>query len=313
MFAHQVIEDVEKGFALDPLFKCGLNEGHKKSLLKYQKKALSFIPTIKKAQKFHGGDAQSIFSLFPEDGMNKIFKGPMTERWRLPYKNFWCDFIWGKGRAGVVAFEIIPNLIGVGFVMKPHISECCFPTTPFFAFLPIWVVVSIGECMSDRTDKGYLMDKLPFLNGPGNGNIAFVSLGLPREEIDDSVEGEVFMLLEAFEKFVYLLNCKNIATEKVVAPERLNKRRRESGKQELFDYHILNVMVPSKKRGYRESAAPLSHNRVHLCRGHFKEYTSEHPLFGHYTGLYWWQPHVRGQNKRGVVMKDYNVVTKESK
>ena len=104
-----------------------------------------------------------------------------------------------------------------------------------------------------------------------------------------------------------LLNCKNIQTEKIPAPEALNKKRRKAGKQELFDYHVLNVVVPSKKRGYHESTEPLSHNRVHLCRGHFKEYTVEHPLFGHYTGLFWWQPHVRGQNKDGIVMKDYNI------
>lgn len=108
-------------------------------------------------------------------------------------------------------------------------------------------------------------------------------------------------------KVIMLLTCKNIQAEKIPAPEALNKKRRKAGKQELFDYHVLNVVVPSKKRGYRESTEPLSHNRVHLCRGHFKEYTAEHPLFGHYTGLFWWQPHVRGQNKDGIVMKDYSV------
>jgi len=43
-----------------------------------------------------------------------------------------------------------------------------------------------------------------------------------------------------------------------------------------------------------------------------KEYTQEHPLFGKLTGLYWWQPHVRGQNKEGIVMKDYAIKTKEA-
>jgi len=49
------------------------------------------------------------------------------------------------------------------------------------------------------------------------------------------------------------------------------------------------------------------HVRVHLCRGHFKQYTADHPLLGRHVGLYVWQPHVRGKNKDGVVMKDYNV------
>ena len=104
-----------------------------------------------------------------------------------------------------------------------------------------------------------------------------------------------------------LLNCKNIQSEIIKAPEALNKKRRKTGKQEIFNYHVLNVVVPGKKRGYSPATEPLSHNRLHLCRGHFKEYTTDHPLFGRYTGLYWWQPQVRGQNKYGMVIKDYNI------
>ena len=48
--------------------------------------------------------------------------------------------------------------------------------------------------------------------------------------------------------------------------------------------------------------------RVHLCRGHFKEYTNENPLFGKHVGRFWWQPMVRGDKKRGVLNKDYDVV-----
>jgi hypothetical protein len=51
----------------------------------------------------------------------------------------------------------------------------------------------------------------------------------------------------------------------------------------------------------------LWHNRIHFQLGHFKTYTAEKPLFGHITGRFWWQPHVRGKNKDGIVMKDYVV------
>jgi len=108
---------------------------------------------------------------------------------------------------------------------------------------------------------------------------------------------------------IVLLNCKNIVTETILPPEALNKKRRRSGKQELLSYHVLNVTVPSSKHGYRGAAEQPSHNRVHLCRGHFKEYTAAHPLMGRLVGRYWWQPHVRGQNRQGVVMKDYKVTT----
>lgn len=107
--------------------------------------------------------------------------------------------------------------------------------------------------------------------------------------------------------FLLLLNCKNITKEMVVAPEKLNKKRRRLNKLEFFNYYVLNVVVPSGGGRSSEKTEPLSHNRVHFCRGHFKEYTQENPLFGKLTGLYWWQPHVRGQSKKGIVLKDYNI------
>lgn len=48
-------------------------------------------------------------------------------------------------------------------------------------------------------------------------------------------------------------------------------------------------------------------NRVHLCRGHFKEYTEQNPLFGRHVGRYWWQPCVRGKKEKGIIAKDYIV------
>ncbi len=32
------------------------------------------------------------------------------------------------------------------------------------------------------------------------------------------------------------------------------------------------------------------------------------PLFGKHVGRFWWQPMVRGDKKRGVLNKDYDVV-----
>jgi len=31
------------------------------------------------------------------------------------------------------------------------------------------------------------------------------------------------------------------------------------------------------------------------------------PLLGKYVGLWWWQPCVRGRNKKGVIYKDYEL------
>ena len=72
----------------------------------------------------------------------------------------------------------------------------------------------------------------------------------------------------------------NATTQRVGgADPKTNRNRVASGKKPLLSYH---------------------------CRGHFKRYTEDKPLFGRYTGLYWWQPHIRGADRSGAVIKDYD-------
>ena len=105
-----------------------------------------------------------------------------------------------------------------------------------------------------------------------------------------------------------LMNCRNIETCIHAAPTRLNEKRISKGLLPLFTYHTLHIKPMGPKRKILSIINPTNiHNRIHLCRGHFKEYTTDAPLFGKYIGLWWWQPNVRGQNKKGIVMKDYEV------
>lgn len=46
---------------------------------------------------------------------------------------------------------------------------------------------------------------------------------------------------------------------------------------------------------------------IHLCRGHFKTFRPEAPLFGKLTGQYFWNYHVRGNPKNGQVSSEYRV------
>lgn len=104
-----------------------------------------------------------------------------------------------------------------------------------------------------------------------------------------------------------LLSCKNIVEKTVPAPTRLNKKRSLKNKLPICEYKVLVV----RPFAPRKASAEMTHGpskgllRVHLCRGHFKEYTPEKPLLGKATGRFWWQPSVRGEKKRGVLNKDY--------
>ncbi len=114
--------------------------------------------------------------------------------------------------------------------------------------------------------------------------------------------------------FIYamaLMNCKNIILERQCPyDEALQKARVRRGKLPFFDYHVLRI-DPSKTRT-KTIGGPMEHDsdpkRLHICRGHFKTYTTERPLFGRLTGTFWVPQHMRGDIDTGVVAKDYQVV-----
>lgn len=105
-----------------------------------------------------------------------------------------------------------------------------------------------------------------------------------------------------------VLNCRNVQLAPVDPPERLNRARAKKGKHPLYRYHILTVDLNKVQKAVcSTSQRQFGIMPVHLCRGHFKEYTEDKPLFGRVTGRFWWQPYARGNAKNGIVMKDYDV------
>ena len=54
----------------------------------------------------------------------------------------------------------------------------------------------------------------------------------------------------------------------------------------------------------------------HVCRGHFAEYGPQFGkglLFGRYAGRFFIPPHLRGDEKNGIVEKDYAVAAPEGR
>ena len=274
MFAHQVIEDINK---------------------KYNTKNIKFITDeIKKSQKFHFGNSRELDKTFIPKTTQYVFS-ESKEYLKFPYDTCWFDYI--------VEFN---NTETYDKTIQSY-------KRGFLIFQDRESVNIIAFLAGTGTDWNIsdVVQRIEFKNTE-NANVKVIKLFETNNGYTDADDTEnLAMDLSLVERSIRLYNCKNIQTEKISAPIKLNKKRLKSGRQEIFDYHVLNLVLPSnKKRGYQEQTTPLSHNRIHLCRGHFKEYTKEHPLFGKYTGLYWWEPSVRGQNKDGIVMKDYNIKTK---
>lgn len=294
MFAHQVIEDLRIYIKL-----CDDDE--------IKNYCNGLIPIIQKSQHFHIGDYDDLYTVYKPFIGTGLFTG--QNKVKMPYKSMWIDWTnktfkpdISKGetespKEAILVYSLSENII-------------CYLCFSYFKEQELWVpffitfFTQIGETLDNNEEKfmKYLTGMDKFFIGCST-SICVKKYKAHKDRIIKEITYNITMLNITLK----LLNCKNIQSEIIKAPEALNKKRRKTGKQEIFNYHVLNVVVPGKKRGYSPAKEPLSHNRLHLCRGHFKEYTTDHPLFGHYTGLYWWQPQVRGQNKYGMVIKDYNI------
>ena len=305
MFAHQVIEDL---LWRAKQYQYGDEDKE------YRRWVSSVIPKIEGSQKFSMGDVETI-PVAPCVWRSHAFNSGNDEieiyslhedlsNTQLPYNCCWIDMI--ESNSVYITETNIPDYTRkmaarVGLLAEKtgdDIIHCSF--FQFQQNRKIWQLYPIS-CSLTINYNFKECGQMIFI-------IAHEQTKRTLAEMQNLVQNITHNVRRLF-VFLRLVSCKNIVAEKINAPDALNKKRIRNGKAPIFDYHVLNVVVPGKKRGYSPETEPLSHNRVHLCRGHFKEYTSEHPLFGHLTGLYWWQPHVRGQNKSGIVVKDYNVKT----
>jgi hypothetical protein len=105
-----------------------------------------------------------------------------------------------------------------------------------------------------------------------------------------------------------LCHANNVSLYEDEVPKPVQKKRRKSGKNPGKTFKCLDI-EPMKKQSRRESDEGESdvERALHICRGHFKTYTEENPLFGEHTGTYWWPMHVRGNEDAGEVEKSYRV------
>lgn len=109
---------------------------------------------------------------------------------------------------------------------------------------------------------------------------------------------------------ISLLHCKNIELSDLPPPSRQVRRLAERKGMEIIRYKTL-VIEPFKKQvrhEARQAGESEIHRALHICRGHFREYSEERPLFGKYAGRFWVPMHARGSKEHGEVRKDYKVI-----
>ena len=100
---------------------------------------------------------------------------------------------------------------------------------------------------------------------------------------------------------ILLLNSRNVTSaEHVEPPEKLNKARVRSGKAPLLDHTTIRIKLSRAMAARAGSSGDVQREaaRLHLVRGHPKIRK---------TGVFWWSPHPRGDQTRGVVDQSYRL------
>jgi hypothetical protein len=96
------------------------------------------------------------------------------------------------------------------------------------------------------------------------------------------------------------LRCKNVYLRDNTPPEKLNKKRKQTGKVPFFSYKTLHLATGSKTVVRRDASEPDRNSpRLHFRRGHVRRLSSGE--------LTWVSQCMVGDKNRGLVMKDYAV------
>lgn len=125
---------------------------------------------------------------------------------------------------------------------------------------------------------GYLL----MANGAVGGQ---ATLEAVRDQWREDVSQEIPFVIAA----LLLLNCRNGVEREAVSFERLNKKRKKSGKAPIRDHSVIRLRVPRGAMG--TGSRSYDRRSAHWVMGHPKVRK---------TGVFWWSPHVRGEAEGSV-------------
>ena len=160
------------------------------------------------------------------------------------------------------------------------------------------------------------IDTLEFLSGRKRLKLPTKSGGTTLVGQHEIMEAEAVGLLKPLLLAISFMHCGNVQRVPQYPSPKLNKKRQARNLPPQNKFHLLEI-APMKRilqlaadqyRGVRGASG--IEMALHKCRGHFKTYTPEKPLFGHNVGRWFWAPTARGTARRGTVSKKYEVKTK---
>lgn len=154
--------------------------------------------------------------------------------------------------------------------------------------------ICLSHCVLFIDNDGQMLKTPLFVPSPLDGDIEQSSMGFAQ------CFPVAFITLA-------MLHCKNVTISSYAPPRKLSKRAEKEHGIPLHRFHTLNIRPMSSGRGELGSGSQ-SLKAAHIKRGHFKTFTDDAPLFGKWTGTYWWDSHVAGSKAKGTVDKHYRML-----
>ena len=221
----------------------------------------------------------------PFDNMFIETKAPLLTNSEDHGETRWSDLWW------------CPTAWGVGIKSTWLSREKCFVTLLLYLEnRHEYCGMFPAALMMDVDRSGRLID--------GSIKWGVTKEGIDKNELGGAQGAFIFPLLLS----VSFMHCKNETIKQNTPPPKLSRKHQKKHGKPLVRYHTLDI-EPMKKilRMEGQSETHGLKHALHICRGHFKDYRDGGGLFGKHKGLYWWESHVRGDKREGVVLKDYNI------
>jgi hypothetical protein len=147
---------------------------------------------------------------------------------------------------------------------------------------------------AEKTPPYYRYNRNPFANTPSSDD---------PEVYYDAAE-QIIPALFA----LALMHAKNSSLLDNEAPAKLSKKYQQKHGRGLTSYKTIQVkpMRQVKTASDVEGNTKIS-SRLHIVRGHWKDYRFGEGLFGKYKDIFWWDSQMRGDADEGEIRSSYNI------
>lgn len=326
MYSDEAINDISK------LIKQGaMGDQRYMSTIKMTKQG------INNTQKFHLGYLSDYSHILETMYMDGLFQKENGINVKAPYREMWFDYNVDIGSAqtehtedesskrGIYVCELFPDVLLCHIINYLDVDRRWMPGLQMHIYLINDIFENRPDALSFITGRWIPSEATTdLLRTIRKNNYAFIPVSdhlINMGNASDKGAKTAMNLLDEDRHELSILNmalrllcCKNIITEDIQPTRKVRRKKRmfDIPDKRRFTYKVLNIEVPKTRKKTNKTYEPSgAHNRVHFCRGHFKTYTEDAPLFGKYTGTYWWEPTVRGTSDMGPAFKTYSVEPKQ--